>query len=93
MLSLQAIMKRSRSATVSFTPAWITFNGTVSSPALSAAVSVTAVSGRSFPSAIWWYTSTMTATLMRLAVGNRMSPLTEKVWPVSRFLTAIPIVP
>ncbi len=35
----------------------------------------------------------MTATLIRLAVGNRMSPLTAKVSPVSRFLTATPSVP
>ncbi|MGE5275508.1 MAG: hypothetical protein ACM3SU_00795 [Acidobacteriota bacterium] len=45
------------------------------------------------PSAIWWWTSTMTATLMGLAVGHRMSPLTEKASPVSRLLAAMRIVP
>jgi hypothetical protein len=33
------------------------------------------------PSAIWWKTSTMTATLMTLAVGNGVSAFTNTVSP------------
>ena len=47
--------------------------GTVSPPALSEAFSVTVVSLEIFFPAIWWNTSAMTATLMRLAVGKRSS--------------------
>ena len=93
MLSEKAIIRASRSDTVREIPGWSSFRTTGSSPALSDSASVTAVSAPNFPSAIWWYVSTMTATLIRLAVGNRMSPLTAKASPVSRFLTATPSVP
>lgn len=48
---------------------------------------------RSRPSAIWWKTSTMTASLMVLAVGKRRSAFAAIASPVSRCFAATPITP
>ena len=43
--------------------------------------------------AIWWKTSTITAVLIALAVGNRSSASTAIVSPVARWIAATPIRP
>ena len=53
----------------------------------------TVSSRRSRPSAIWWKASTITPTLITLAVGKGVSALTKTVWPVARSLAATPMVP
>ncbi len=92
VLSLSTIIRWIRSAIVSGRPA-CSPRSTPDPPTFAASSSVSVVSIDSRPSCTCCQASTMTAVLIVLAVGKRISALTAIVSPVRTSMAATPICP